>query len=232
MKRSLLLSYQALALLIAGMLSLSHAVYAQTNSFPLYSSGAWSGGSGDETNVTSPQLKLQSTSSFIRVSHVSSASTISAVYNFETGKDAYWGEVNDIGNYWFRGRNVLLQGGSLGIGTTNTQGYQLAVNGSAIFTSARVKAYANWPDYVFNCDYRLPPLDSIASYIQTNHHLPDLPDADSVQANGIDVGITAAALLKKIEELTLYVIEQKKLLEAQGMEIKRLKKNIERKIRN
>lgn len=123
----------------------------------------------------------------------------------------------------------LLANGSLGIGTTDTKGYLLAVNGSAIFTSARVKTYSNWPDFVFARDYRLPSLDSLSSFIQDHHHLPGIPSADSVQASGIDIGGTEAALLKKIEELTLYVIDQNKKLEAQQAEIRYLEQLIDRK---
>lgn len=104
--------------------------------------------------------------------------------------------------------------GNVGIGTTDTKGYRLAVNGSAIFTSAFVKAYSNWPDYVFTRDYRLLPLDSVSRYIEANHHLPDIPSADSVATSGLNLGEGQALLLKKIEELTLYLIEQKKELEA------------------
>jgi len=123
----------------------------------------------------------------------------------------------------------LLANGSFGIGTTDTKGYLFAVNGSAIFTSARVKAYAYWPDFVFGNGYRLLSLDSVSSYIQTNHHLPDLPSADSVQSAGIDLGGTEAALLRKIEELTLYAIDQQKQLKVQQEQIKRLERLIEKK---
>ena len=126
----------------------------------------------------------------------------------------------------------LDQYGNVGIKTNNTQGYQLAVNGGAIFTSARIRSYANWPDYVFKTDYTLRPLDSLFDYIKTNHHLPDMPSADSVQAAGIDLGVTEAALLKKIEELTLYVIEQKKQLEAQQAMITRLEQRMDQKPKN
>lgn len=102
----------------------------------------------------------------------------------------------------------LLSNGSFGIGTTDTKGYLLAVNGSAIFTSAWVKPYANWPDYVFNKDYQLPSLASVAEYIKAHNHLPDLPSADSVAKKGIDLGGGQMTLLKKIEELTLYLIQQ------------------------
>lgn len=56
------------------------------NSFPLYTSGAYSGGSGDHTSVSTPQLKIQSTSGYIRIPHVSAAGGVSVVYNYETGK--------------------------------------------------------------------------------------------------------------------------------------------------
>jgi hypothetical protein len=84
----------------------------------------------------------------------------------------------------------------------------LAVNGSAIFTAAYVKLYANWPDYVFKKDYILPPLDNVEKFIQTYGHLPDVPSADSIQKAGLDLGGGQATLLKKIEELTLYLIDQ------------------------
>jgi len=99
-------------------------------------------------------------------------------------------------------------GGSIGIGTNNVFSYKLAVNGAAIFTAAYVKPYTNWPDYVFQQDYQLRPLDSVSEFIRTYHHLPDVPSAENIQASGVDLGGTQAALLKKIEELTLYAIDQ------------------------
>ena len=112
--------------------------------------------------------------------------------------------------------------GSLAIGTTNPQGYLLAVNGSAIFTSAWVKPNANWPDYVFRKDYPLPSLKSIAEYIRTNGHLPDIPSADSIAKRGIELGGSQASLLKKIEELTLYIIDQDKISESQNQKLEEL----------
>lgn len=108
---------------------------------------------------------------------------------------------------------VITNAGNVGIGTTNPYSYRLAVNGSAIFTSAWVKPSNNWPDYVFKKGYSLPSLDSLSAYIQAHRHLPDIPSADSIQAKGIDLGGNQAALLKKIEELTLYAIDQDKILQ-------------------
>ena len=113
--------------------------------------------------------------------------------------------------------------GAVCIGTTNPYSYMLAVNGSAIFTAAWVKPYANWPDYVFAKNYRLPSLDSVSSYIQAHHHLADMPSAETVAKTGLDLGGNQAALLKKIEELTLYLIDQQKeitVLKEQNAQIK------------
>lgn len=101
------------------MIGIAVIGYSQTNNFPLYSSGNYSNGTNsDNTDVTSPQLKLQSTVGFIRATHVSSSPTISIVHNYQTGKDVYWGEPSDIGRYFFRGRDIVVEEGRLGIGTT------------------------------------------------------------------------------------------------------------------
>ncbi|RFM26755.1 hypothetical protein [Deminuibacter soli] len=104
--------------------------------------------------------------------------------------------------------------GTIGINTGDTKGYQLAVNGTAIFTKAVVKAQLNWPDYVFDSAYQLPHLDSVAAFIQQNKHLPEVPSATEVQQRGVDLAANQAVLLKKMEELTLYMIEQDKKMAA------------------
>jgi hypothetical protein len=91
--------------------------------------------------------------------------------------------------------------------------YSLAVNGSAIFTKAVVKPNSAWPDYVFTPNYKMPKLDSLEYFIKINGHLPEMPDTKEVDKNGIDLGNNQALLLKKIEELTLIVIEQNKRIE-------------------
>ncbi len=66
------------------------------------------------------------------------------------------------------------------------------------------------PDYIFAHDYKLPTLEQLRSYIEQNHHLPEVPSAKEMEADGLKVGEMNLLLLKKIEELTLYVIELKK----------------------
>jgi hypothetical protein len=91
----------------------------------------------------------------------------------------------------------------------------LAVNGTAVFVKAKVAIYGptTWPDYVFSPTYKLTPLDSLEQFIHVNKHLPEVPTADDVQKNGVDLGDNQALLLKKVEELTLIVIEQNKRIE-------------------
>lgn len=113
--------------------------------------------------------------------------------------------------------------GRVGIGTATPQA-KLAVNGTVCATKVRVSATGCWADYVFNTGYRLRPLSEVEQYINQYHHLPEVPSAEEVEKNGLDVGDNQAMLLKKIEELTLYVIEQNKKIEALEAEMK-LRKN-------
>ena len=101
--------------------------------------------------------------------------------------------------------------GNVGIGTLNVAdvNYKLFVE-TGIRTRKVVVDQAIWPDYVFKPGYHTPSLDSVEQYIRANRHLPDMPSADSVAQNGLNLGENQAQLLKKIEELTLYVIELRK----------------------
>jgi len=109
-------------------------------------------------------------------------------------------------------------GGSVGIGTTATGDYKLAVEGT--IGARRIKVHtASWADYVFDSSYRLMPLNAVEKYIQDNKHLPEVPAAAKVAREGVDIGENQVLLLKKIEELTLYIIEQNKRMEAQGRQL-------------
>jgi hypothetical protein len=99
--------------------------------------------------------------------------------------------------------------GSVGVNTADTHGFQFAVNGNAIATSMTVKLYANWPDFVFKKGYKLPPLTAIKTFIDKYQHLPDMPSEAEVIKNGINLGEMVKLQTKKIEELTLYAIQQK-----------------------
>jgi hypothetical protein len=102
--------------------------------------------------------------------------------------------------------------GNLGIGTANPT-EKLAVNGNIKCKQVEV-SLTGWSDFVFEDDYRLMPLDEVDAFVKEHNHLPGVPSADEVISNGANLGEMDAILLKKIEELTLYVIELKKENEA------------------
>ncbi|WP_316833733.1 hypothetical protein [Pedobacter nutrimenti] len=114
--------------------------------------------------------------------------------------------------------------GNVSIGTSDAKGYKLAVNGNILATEIKVQA-APWPDYVFSKNYNLPALQSIEKHIKKEGYLPDMPSAKEVESNGINVGEMNAKLLKKIEELTLYIIDQNKELLNQKDQLNNLKKD-------
>jgi hypothetical protein len=82
---------------------------------------------------------------------------------------------------------------------------------------------SGWADYVFDSSYQLPELSEIKTYIRHEHHLPGVRSAAEVEKNGIDVGENQAVLLKKLEDLTLYIIRQDEEIKNQDEEIKKMK---------
>lgn len=117
-------------------------------------------------------------------------------------------------------RMVLTGTGNVGIGTTNPQS-KLAVKGDIFATKVKV-TQTGWPDYVFHKDHKLPSLREIESFIEEHQHLPEVPTADEIEKNGLDVGEMNKKLLQKVEELTLYLLQQQKLIEAQDKRIQQL----------
>lgn len=83
-----------------------------------------------------------------------------------------------------------------------------------------------WHDEVFDENYQLMSLKEIEKYTTTNKHLPDVPSAEEVVKYGVDLGNMTSVLLKKVEELTLYAIQQQKIIEAQAIDIAALKKKL------
>ncbi len=69
------------------------------------------------------------------------------------------------------------------------------------------------PDYVFAANYKLLSVKELENFVKQNQHLPEVPSAKEVEQKGINVGEWNITMLKKIEELTLYVIEQNKQIE-------------------
>jgi hypothetical protein len=121
--------------------------------------------------------------------------------------------------------------GNMGIGTSNPNGFKLAVNGNVHAKQVNVDL-TNWADYVFDKAYHLPSLTEIKTYIDQNHHLPEIPSAEQIEKDGLNLGEINKVLVKKVEELTLYLIErdkkEKTAFKEQQKEIDQLKQQLER----
>jgi len=122
--------------------------------------------------------------------------------------------------------------GNVGIGTTSPD-QALTVNGT-IHSKSVVVDVNIFPDYVFKATYHLPSLTEVKTYIDKNHHLPDVPSAADVEKNGLNLGEMNKVLVQKVEELTLYLMEQHKQLadqqktnQSQQKQIDELKKSLD-----
>jgi hypothetical protein len=118
-------------------------------------------------------------------------------------------------------RMRITANGNVGIGTTAPDA-KLAVAGQVHATEVRVTTSVPGPDYVFEKDYKLSSLEEIKNYIDQNKHLPEVPSAKEMEKNGVQLGEMNMLLLKKIEELTLHVIELKR----ENTELKEYKNQI------
>jgi hypothetical protein len=126
---------------------------------------------------------------------------------------------------------VIRRNGTVGIGTilsSNPHNYKLAVNGTIGAKEIKVETSSTtWADFVFEGNYQLPTLQEVEAHIQEKGHLKDIPSAQEVAENGINLGEMDAKLLQKIEELTLYIIEINKENEKLNNAILGLKKENE-----
>jgi len=108
-------------------------------------------------------------------------------------------------------RMRITRSGNVGIGTDNPT-HKLTVAGTIGAREVIVDANTG-ADFVFAPDYRLRPLSEVEQFIAANRHLPEIAPADEMAQNGVNMGEFQIQLLQKIEELTLYVIEQQKQIE-------------------
>ncbi|MDL2323154.1 SlyX family protein [Bacteroidales bacterium OttesenSCG-928-A17] len=138
----------------------------------------------------------------------------------------FFGELNSAINF-YRGNSTT--GGSIKIAVDNgteickfhSGGLDLA--GTIRAKEVRIEAAGNWPDFVFSEEYNLPSLTEVKKHIDEKKHLPGIPSEEEVKENGINMGEMQAKLLQKIEELTLYVIEQQKTIDELSKEVRELK---------
>ena len=121
---------------------------------------------------------------------------------------------------------IINSNGNVGIGTSNSA-WKLAVNGN--IRAKEIKVETGWSDFVFKDNYNLPTLKEVETHIKEKRHLKDIPSAKEVEENGIFLGEMDSRLLQKIEELTLYTIQQEKKierLEKENKEVKLLNKKL------
>ena len=114
--------------------------------------------------------------------------------------------------------------GFVGIGSLNPDA-MLTVNGTIHATEVKVDLTVP-ADYVFKSDYKLMPLNEVEKYVKTNSHLPEIPSAAEITKNGLNMGEMQNKLLQKVEELTLYMIDQQKTINQQSAKIEELERKL------
>lgn len=163
-------------------------------------------GWGDDSGGPSHELAFSNTSDiYIRTGFISSG----------------WGAWEKI----LTDRSIkTLSNGNVLIGKTGqtNSNYKLDVNGDMRVNQIVVNTTG--ADFVFSPSYCLISLDSLENYIKENHHLPGIPTAIDMRNGGVNLGELSNTLLAKVEELTKYIIEQKKLIDLQNNKIDSLEK--------
>ena len=167
-------------------------------------------------------ILMRDANAFLQIENTSAGSNCGIVLS-EQGAYTMW--------MWHDGGNDLLRltadgggyrndliihsvSGDIGIGTSTTKtGYKLSVDGKIACEEVLVEDSGNWPDYVFEDGYELMSLEQVEESIEKNNHLPGMPTAAEVEENGVSLGEMQRIFLEKLEELTLYTIEQGKQLE-------------------
>jgi hypothetical protein len=168
--------------------------------------------------------------------HISSVSS-GLLVNTEHSNEYGYNIISRVNNPWTKSftvqqnenEQVVIFGngsatfmGNLGIGTNVPFDAKLAVDG-IIKSKEVLVTIENWPDYVFQNDYKLSSLQELEKEIELNGHLPGIPSAKEVQEEGVALGKIQSKFLQKIEELTLYIIEQNKRIGALEEELRKIK---------
>ncbi|MFR9165127.1 MAG: hypothetical protein ACLVKO_02435 [Dysgonomonas sp.] len=170
------------------------------------------------TNTTSNHIYMSkfTTNSYDAALRVNIGLDKSDHHKFAVGC-TYYGD-----NKWYSSM-VVTASGKVGIGVENPQN-TLDVNGTIRAKEVRVET--GWADFVFDKDYKLPALSEVKAHIDEHKHLPGIPSATEVQENGVGLADMTTKMMQKIEELTLYVIQQNEKSAEQQQTIEKLNKRI------
>jgi len=165
--------------------------------------------------TTSPTAKIDVVGGNVQVTNPNP--TYGLIDNSNSGYN--WAVQNTAGAYRFYDltanaeRVRITSSGNVLIGkaSQSNTGYILDINGST--RANEVVVNTTGADFVFDNKYTLPKLSEVKSYIDKNHHLPEIPSAEQMEKDGLRVGEINTKLLQKVEELTLYAIEQQKQID-------------------
>jgi len=145
--------------------------------------------------------------------------------NYHNGGEVIYGDM--FGNIYFV--PIVSAGTSqrtlTDLDIKNNITFKVGNNGTVYAKAVSVQT-TGWPDYVFKKDYRLPELNYVKQYITQNQHLPEMPSARQIEKDGMNVGEMNKLLLKKVEELTLYLIDLKSEMKEKNDQLRSLQKRV------
>lgn len=207
-----------------------------TNKWGIYdqSGSNWYASGKMGIGATSPKGRLNTLALANSVSMTLGSSTQPglSVTSSDGGAYGMYFGVSSTGRSWIQGGrtdsatayDILLQsaGGKVGIGT-NSPDELLTVNGIIHAKEVKIDLSGPLADFVFKKGYALRPLNEVHSYIKDNGHLPEIPSEEEVKKNGMNISEMQVKLLQKVEELTLYAIDQQKRIEELEKELRQVK---------
>jgi len=156
------------------------------------------------------RVKNNSTKAFVVENTISPTVTEEVFKVFGNGKTQIGTQFTQIDNSAKLAVDSKVQiGNALQISNPHFANYLLSVNGKLVCKEVYV-TNQSWADFVFDNNYKLRSLREVEKYYRENHHLPEIPTAKEVEENGVSVSEINKLLLQKIEELTIYLVEQQK----------------------
>ena len=181
-------------------------------------------GLGAEPSPTDVQLLLKT--QLNREVGICVDQDVSAAYSYAFKAIVHDEETKGIGIYNDAYNKDIFTVYSNGkIEVSNYAGKILQLEADGILRARKVKVDLDtWPDYVFDDQYTLMPLSKVEEFIESEHHLPNVPSEQEITTEGLDLGEMNKILLEKVEELTLYTIQQQKEIDQLRQEMKELKK--------